>query len=95
MPLAIWPVDQNLKIFMNKPARGDTYCSPIGGSVLCASTLFPCHTESFPNILYIFIHCARYTMRDKRPFRLYCRRTTILREVSSDPSVSVRFLRRA
>ena len=33
MPLAIWPVDQNLKIFMNKPARGDTYCSPIGGSV--------------------------------------------------------------
>ena len=45
------PVDQNLKIFMNKPARGDTYCSPIGGSVLCASTLFPCHTESFPNIL--------------------------------------------
>lgn len=45
--------------------------------------------------LYIFIHCARYTMRDKRPFRLYCRRTSILREVSSDPSVSVRFLRRA
>ena len=43
--------------------------------------------------LYIFIHCARYTMRDKRPFRLYW--TTILREVSSDPSVSVRFLRRA
>lgn len=43
-------MDQNLKIFMNKPARGDTYCSPIGGSVLCASTLFPCHTESFPNI---------------------------------------------
>ena len=45
--------------------------------------------------LYIFIHYARYTMRDKRPFRLYCRRTSILREVSSDPSVSVRFLRRA
>lgn len=45
--------------------------------------------------LYIFIHYARYTMRDKRPFRLYCRRTSILREVSSDSSVSVRFLRRA
>ena len=43
--------------------------------------------------LYIFIHCARYTMRNKRPFRLYCRRTSILREVSSDSSVSVRFLR--
>lgn len=55
MPLAIWPVDQNLKIFMNKPARGDTYCSPIGGSVLCASTFFPCHTEPFPNILYAFM----------------------------------------
>lgn len=45
--------------------------------------------------LYIFIHYARYTIRDKRPFRLYCRRTSILREVSSDSSVSVRFLRRA
>lgn len=45
--------------------------------------------------MYIFIHYARYTIRDKRPFRLYCRRTSILREVSSDPSVSVRFLRRA
>lgn len=45
--------------------------------------------------LYFFIHYARYTMRDKRPFRLYCRRTSILREVSSDSSVSVRFLRRA
>lgn len=29
--------------------------------------------------LYIFIHYARYTIRDKRPFRLYCRRTSILR----------------
>ena len=45
--------------------------------------------------LYFFNHWAGYTMRDKRPFRLYCRRTSILREVSSDPSVSVRFLRRA
>ena len=55
MPLAIWPVDQNLKIFMNKPACGDTYCSSIGGSVLCASILVPCHTEPFPNILYAFM----------------------------------------
>lgn len=45
--------------------------------------------------LYIFIHCARYTMRDKRPFRLYCRRTATLREVSGNTSVSVRFLHRA
>lgn len=39
--------------------------------------------------LYIFIHYARYTIRDKRSFRLYCRRTSILREVSGSPSISV------
>ena len=39
--------------------------------------------------LYFFIHCTGYTISYKRPFRLYCRRTTILREVSGNPSVSV------
>lgn len=45
--------------------------------------------------VYFFNHWAGYTMCHKSPIRLYCRWTSILWEVSSDPSVSVRFLRRA
>ena len=68
------------------------YCYSVGGVLWLRCRFCVCRCGRQPVLFYPL---CRIHNQLKRPFRLYCRRTSILREVSSDSSVSVRFLRRA